>query len=139
MSMTQHMRALIRWIAPWQEDNRSFLVFYIMLCSVMLLLFAGLQNFLAIRAILGLSWLAAEIYLIIRVGVTIVLLLPLLLSRTRSNTWLVIKNDWCEKGEPRLFDGARTKREDRKVDIAFLCKQGFSRKSARKLSRELLR
>lgn len=134
--VVNHIRALVRWIAPWEDEGKSLLVVYTGFFSVLIIGSLAIGSTDAAQGLAQLVWLITKLYLVYRLIISIAFILPLLIPSRRSNAIEVLGNTWQEKGEPRLFDQYRSRRADLRFNRAFLRDEGFSRGAARKIVRE---
>lgn len=131
-----HIRALVRWIAPWEDEGKSFLIVYTGIFSVLIIGSLAIGSTGAAQGLLQLAWLLTKLYLVYRLIISMVFILPLLIPSRRVKAIEVLGKTWQEKGELRLFDQSRSRRADLRVNRAFLRDEGFSRGAARKIVRE---
>ncbi len=131
-----YVRALVRWIAPWEDEGKSFLIVYTGIFFTLILGSLAFGSTDAAHGLAQLAWFLIKLYLVYRLVISMVFILPLLIPSRRASAIEVLGKIWQEKGEPRLFDQSRSRRADLRGSRAFLRDEGFNWGAARKIARE---
>lgn len=137
MKAVNHIRALVRWITPWEDEGKSFLIVYTGFFSVMILASLAFGSSGAALGVVQFAWFLTKLYLIYKFAISSIFILPLLVPSHRAKAIEELRKTWQKNGEPRIFDRSRTRRECLRQDTKYLRGNGFSRRSARRQARNI--